>query len=596
MPQMDLHIILVTLILLTALVFLVTETIAVDKTAVGIMVLLALTGILTPGEAVAGFANPAVITVGAMFLLSHGLIRTGAVGLLTEQVLRFSKGQTAVAAILILSASGLLSAFINNTPVVVLFIPVVMGLSCQCDFSPSKLLIPLSFISVLAGTCTLIGTSTNIIVSDLATQSGLPPLTMFELSRVGIPVALVGILFLFLASPRLLPGRTPPVCESDATRASRYLAEFIIPMGSTLVGKTDIVDHAETRLGFQVIEVFRDNEIYDPKRSTISLRAGDTLMVKGSAQDLLDALNRHLVEPVHGEEDLEFGRGLKDDLIIELIIPPLSGLLREKLLSADLFDDADIRIIAIRTRHHHYSYRKIKTVKLKVGDTILVRCPRLKLDKLRAIKDVIVVEDIHHSVPRTDKSLSAALIFAGVVGSATLGLADIMVCALTGVLAMTLTHCLSLKDAYRSLESEVLLLIVATIGLGLAMQKTGATQIYADAFLGLFSGMSPHMVLFGIILLSSICTHVLSNNATAVLLLPIAVSTAHTLGVDPRPFVVGICFGAGACFATPIGYQTHMLVYGPGRYRFSDFLRIGLPLSLIVVVLSSLLVPRVWPF
>ena len=531
-----------------------------------------------------------------MFLLSRGLIRTGAVGVLTEQVLRFSKGQKAVASILILSAAGLLSAFINNTPVVVLFIPVVMGLSCQCDFSPSKLLIPLSYVSILAGTCTLIGTSTNIIVSDLTAQAGFEPLSMFELSRVGIPVALVGILFLFMASPRLLPGRTPPVCESDATKTRRYIAELIITEGSPLVGEERIVEVADTELGLHVIEVFRDNQIYDPKRSPVTIKAGDTLMVKGSAEALVNALNRHFVEPVHGEEDMAFGRGLKDDLIIELIIPPMSGLLREKLVSTQLFDDSDIRIIALRTRHHHYSYRKIKTVKLKVGDTILVRCPRLKLYKLRASKDVIVIEDIHHAVPRTDKAVAAASIFVAVVISATLGLADIMVCALTGVLAMTVTHCLSLKDAYRSLESEVLLLIVATIALGIAMEKTGATQLYAAAFLGLFSDMSPQMILFGIILLSSICTHVLSNNATAVLLLPIAVSTAQTLGVDPRPFIIGICFGAGACFATPIGYQTHMLVYGPGRYRFSDFLKIGLPLSAIVIVMASLLIPYFWPF
>ena len=593
---MDMHIACVTLLIVLTLALLITEKISVDKTAILIMVVLSLSGILTPREAVAGFANPAVVTVAAMFLISRGLIRTGAVGFVTELVLNFSRGSRHIAFVLVLVTVAFASAFINNTPVVVLFIPIVMGLSCDCNFSPSRLLIPLSYISILAGTCTLIGTSTNIIVSDLTAQAGFEPLSMFELSRVGIPVALVGILFLFMASPRLLPGRTPPVCESDATKTRRYIAELIITEGSPLVGEERIVEVADTELGLHVIEVFRDNQIYDPKRSPVTIKAGDTLMVKGSAEALVNALNRHFVEPVHGEEDMAFGRGLKDDLIIELIIPPMSGLLREKLVSTQLFDDSDIRIIALRTRHHHYSYRKIKTVKLKVGDTILVRCPRLKLYKLRASKDVIVIEDIHHAVPRTDKAVAAASIFVAVVISATLGLADIMVCALTGVLAMTVTHCLSLKDAYRSLESEVLLLIVATIALGIAMEKTGATQLYAAAFLGLFSDMSPQMILFGIILLSSICTHVLSNNATAVLLLPIAVSTAQTLGVDPRPFIIGICFGAGACFATPIGYQTHMLVYGPGRYRFSDFLKIGLPLSAIVIVMASLLIPYFWPF
>jgi len=215
---------------------------------------------------------------------------------------------------------------------------------------------------------------------------------------------------------------------------------------------------------------------------------------------------------------------------------------------------------------------------------------------MRNSNDFIVVEDIHHTMINTEKSKMAAIIFLGVVLCASTGLADILVCSLTGVFLMTLTHCVSLKDAYRSLESEVLLLIVGTIALGIAMQKTGATALYANAFLSLFDGMSPNTVLLGIILLSSLCTHILSNNATAVLLLPIAVSTATSLGVDPKPFIIGICFGASACFATPIGYQTNLLVYGPGRYRFSDYIKLGMPLNIMVIGLSALLIPLVWPF
>ena len=590
------QIILVSIILITSLTLLITEKIAVDKTAMGMMVVLALTGVLTPAEAVAGFANPAVITVGAMFLLSYGLIRTGAVGLVSELVLRFSKGKKNNTFVLILLMVALSSGFINNTPVVVLFIPIVMRLSCECDFSPSKILIPLSYVSILAGTCTLIGTSTNIIVSDLSATFGFEPLTMFELSTVGIPIAVIGILFLLVTSPKILPGRTAPVCELDETKSNRYIAELIVTEQSPLVGEKNIIDHAYDHLGLSVIEIFRKNNIFDPSRSPVTIRPKDTLLVKGSADDIVSSLNKQILEPAHGEEDMVFGRSRGDDLIIEVIVPPLSGLLKEKLLSTELQNDPDIRIIAIRTRRHHYSYRKIKTIKLKIGDTILVRCPREKLSKIRNSNDFIVIEDIHHAMIDKEKARMSALIFAGVVLSATFGLANIMVCALTGVFLMTLTRCLSLKDAYRSLEPEVLLLIVGTIALGLAMQKTGATKLYADAFLSLFHGMEPGTVLFGMILLASICTHILSNNATAVLLLPIAITTATSLNVDPRPFIVGICFGASACFATPIGYQTNLLVYGPGRYRFSDFLKLGLLLNIIVIALSSILIPYFWPF
>ncbi len=591
----EIQIWLVSFLLAATLALLVSEKISVEKTAIGIMVALALTGILTPREAVAGFANPAVITVAAMFLISRGLIRTGAVGFATEMVLRFSKGNQAFATLLVFVTVAFASAFINNTPVVVLFIPIVMALSCEYSFSPSKLLIPLSYVSILAGTCTLIGTSTNIIVSDLAATSGYEQLTMFELGRIGVPIAAIGMFFLFVVAPKLLPARTAPVCELDQGKAKRYLAELIVPANSPLIDQGHLVEYCEEALGLSIIEIFRQGHILDPSRSRTSAQPKDILLVKGSAEDLLSCLKKQVLELAHGEEDMTFGGGLKDDLIIELIVPPLSTLLREPLLSTALQHDPDIRIIAIRSRRSHYSSRKIQQVKLKVGDIILVRCPRDKVSKIRNSTDFVIIEDIHHAMIDKEKAGIAASIFSGVVLAASLGLADIMICSLTGVLLMTLTHCFSLKDAYRSLQSEVLLLIVGTIALGLAMQKTGATGLYANLFLNLFQGASPNLVLFGIIVLASICTHVLSNNATAVLLLPIAISTAISLGVDPKPFVIGICFGASACYASPIGYQTNLLVYGPGGYRFSDYIKLGLPLNLLVIGLAAVLIPMAWP-
>ncbi|NDY71376.1 SLC13/DASS family transporter [Desulfobacter hydrogenophilus] len=594
--MMNMPILVVSLILLLTLILLISEKISVDKTAIGIMVLLALTGILTPAQAVAGFANPAVITVGAMFLLSHGLIRTGAVGFLTELVLKFSQGKRQYAFVIILTAVAVLSAFINNTPVVVLFIPIVMALSCECDFSPSKLLIPLSYVSILAGTSTLIGTSTNIIVSDLAYLEGYDQLSMFELSRLGGPIAVMGILFLFLIAPKLMPGRIGPVCELDEGKENKYIAELIVTEKSPLIGEKDITQYADKNLGLDVVELFRNGGIFDPSRQDMTIMPGDILLVKGAAQDMISCLQSKKLSLVHGDENFTFGGKPEDDLIVELIIPPLSSLLREPLISAELQYDSDIRIIAIRSRMSYFSYRKIKKVKLKIGDIILVQCPRNKLDKIRRNSDFVMIEDIHHTIIDKEKARIASGIFAAVVLAATIGLSDIMICALTGVFLMTLTHCLSLKDAYRSLQPEVLLLIIGTLALGLAMQKTGATELYAEAFLNLFHGKGPHIILFAIIFLTSVSSHVLSNNATAVLLLPIAISTAVSLGVDTRPFIIGICFGASACYASPIGYQTNLLVYGPGGYRFSDFIKLGLPLNIIVIVMSGFFIPVFWPF
>ncbi|MCG8619456.1 MAG: SLC13/DASS family transporter, partial [Desulfobacterales bacterium] len=309
---------LVTLILITTLILLVTGKISVDKTAIGILVVLSLTGILTPRETVAGFANPAVITVAAMFLLSRGLMRTGAVSYVTELVLRLSGSNRRYAFIFILATVGLASAFINNTPVVVLFIPIVMGLSCQCNFSPSTLLIPMSYASILFGTCTLIGTSTNLIVSDLATAYGYPPLAMFELGIVGLPIAIVGIVFLLVFSGRLMPRRLGPVCEINETSEKRYLAELIVPEKSPLIGRSDIISHGESELGLGVIEIFRKGNILDPARAEVEIRRDDIILVKGSAEALVACLNKKTLVPALGAENLNFGSGLKDDLIIEL--------------------------------------------------------------------------------------------------------------------------------------------------------------------------------------------------------------------------------------------------------------------------------------
>jgi di/tricarboxylate transporter len=587
---------IVSLILLVALTLLITDRVPVDRTSIGIMVALALSGVLTPQEAVAGFANPAVITVAAMFLISRGLIRTGAVEFVAASVLRFSRGNRMVAVAVILFVVAGASAFINNTPVVVLFIPIVLSLSCEYDMSPSKLLIPVSYASILAGTCTLIGTSTNIIVSDLSAAYGFGKLGMFELASLGVPIALVGLIFILLLSDRMMPGRTAPICELKDREDKRYLAELLVPENSTLIGQEPVAFFESQFTTLVPIEIVRASRIADPFRQHVTMEAQDILLVKGSADDLVAILQSNNVELPHSEDGIEFGPGTENDLIVELIVPPHSSFLRHGLLSTNLGDDPDVHIIAIKSRRLHYTEQKIQNVKLRLGDILLVRCSRKKLEQLRRGNDFIIVEDIHHAIIDKSKVRWALLIFGGVIVATTFGLADIMVCALTGVLLMVITRCFQLRDAYRSLEPDVLLLIVGTIALGNAMAKTGASQLYAESFLDLFKGSEPGLVLAGFILLTSICSQILSNNATAVLLLPIAISTALALGVNPKPFIIGVCFGASACFATPIGYQTNLLVYGPGGYRFSDYLKLGLPLNFLVIAMGALFIPVIWPF
>jgi di/tricarboxylate transporter len=557
---------------------------------------LTISGILAPTEAIAGFANPAVITVAAMFLISKGMIRTGAVAFISQKVIEYSRGRPTLAVFLILIIVGTASAFMNNTPVVVLFIPIILSLSCELDFSPSKFLIPVSYASILAGTCTLIGTSTNIIISDLSAAQGFGSLGMFELSSLGLPIALLGIFFLIFAAPKLMPGIHNPVCELKDSEHRRYLAEFQVPRQSPIIGENPDSYFTEKYPSMEVLELIRYSHVFYPDRDSVKVAPDDLLLVKGSANDLVEILAENQVELTLAEQGMDFGAEQKESLIVELIIPPESSLLGERLISSRLRRDPDIHIIAIKRRELHYAERQVKDVRLKIGDILLARLPESSLERLRGQTDFIIVEDVHHEIVHKRLARRSFLIFGAMIVAASTGLADILVCAMAAALLMILTGCLQLRDAYRAIDGRVLLIIIAMIALSAALEKTGASELYARIFLSLFSGLSPAYVLSGVILLTSISTHVLSNNATAILLLPIAISAAQGLGVDPKPFIIAVCFGASACFASPIGYQTNLLVYGPGGYRFSDYLKLGMPLNLLVLIMGSLFIPLMWPF
>ncbi len=589
-------ILIVSAILVLTLVLLITEKLPVDLTAIGIIVALMVTRILTPGEAVAGFGNPAVVTVGAMFLISRAMIRTGALGFLARHIIAFSRGNARLAMFLVLVIVALASAFVNNTPVVVLFIPIILNLSCEYGLSPSKFLIPVSYASILAGTCTLIGTSTNIIVRDLSILYGYGDIGMFELSALGVPIAIVGIIFLLIASPRLMPGHAVPTCDLDSREDRKYLAEIRISEESPLAGQDPGIAFAEKYPSLEVFEIVRGDHIFYPDRDTVRMQPGDVALVKGIPTDLVAVLQEKAMELPHLDPELNVHTEDPDSLIVEMIVPPQSSLIDRHLMETTLAGDPEVHVIAIKRRQVHYTEQKIRNVRLHVGDILLVRCTRKQLNRMRDRGDVIIVEDIHHQILHKRKAGTALSIFGALIIAASSGLADIMVCALAAVFLLVVTRCLQLQDAYRELRGDVLLIIVATIALGAAMEKTGTSKLYAEAFLGLFSGAGPWMILTALIFLTSLCTHLLSNNATAVLLLPIAISTALGLGVDPKPFIIAVCFGASACFATPIGYKTNLLVYGPGAYRFSDYLKLGLPLNLIVLVMAAMFIPHVWGF
>ncbi len=587
---------IISVILVVVLYLLVTETISVDLTAIGIMVVLVVSGLLTPGEAVSGLANPALVTVTAMFVVSRGLMRTGGVEFLGRQVIKVARKNLTAALTLILLSVGFASAFINNTPIVMLFIPVVMAMCCDLGLSPSKFLIPVSYASILAGTCTLIGTSTNIIVSDLSAQHGYGALSMFELSLVGVPIAVAGLVFLIVAAPRLLPSLANPICQMQDSEHRKYLAELQIRAASQLIGQQPRHAFQERFPALEVIELTSHDRIYYPMRDEKSIEEDDILLVKGSLNDLVAILHEDGVELPSSEKGLTLGAQKDPPIIFELLIAPGSSLLGRRLARTELARDPAINIIAVKRQGARLAEKQIHDVRLKTGDILLVWCSGTKLEELRSERDYLIIEDVYEEIVHKRKAWWAIINFIAMIGTAALGLADIMTCALTAAFLMIVTGCLQMRDAYRALQADVLLLIAGTIALGLAMEKSGASSLYADLFLKLFTDMPTIIVLGGVIVLTSISTQILSNNAAAVLLLPIAISTALGVGADPKPFIIGVCIGASACFASPLGYQTNLMVFGPGGYRFFDYLRLGIPLNLLVVIAGTILIPLIWPF
>jgi len=587
---------LVSLILVATLVLLVGEWMPMDLTALGVMVVLMGTGLLTPGEALAGFSNPAPITVGALFVVSAGLTRTGALDVVSQKIVSMTRGRSSVFLLLSLALCGVLSAFINNTPVVILFISIVMAYCCKHHASPSKFLIPISFMSILAGTCTLIGTSTNIIVSDLGHQMGCRKIDMFELTALGVPIALVGGAFLYFFSSKVLPGHKEPICELQPGDSQRYLSEVLVPVGSPIVGHEPLEALRRDLAQAEVFEVTRGNKVHDPREETLALSEGDRLLIKGSAGDLLELLEEGLVELPEEQGGPTPKPYHRDTMIAELIVPPNSLLVGARLIETDLARDEALHIIGVKRRHERYGWERASRLRLAVGDVLLVQGPQERFRQLGATADVVVVDDVFQIIRWRRRAWIAAAIFTTMVIAASSGTVNILVAALGAAFLMILTGCLRLQTAYRSVDVKVLLLIIGTIALGKALQTTGAADLYAQSFLYLFSDAGPHVVLAGFIMVTSLLSHFLSNNSTAALLVPLALSTALALGVDPRPFLIGICFGASACYATPIGYQTNLLVYEPGGYRFTDYLRLGLPLNLLVGTAAAIFIPYLWPF
>jgi len=585
-------ILFVTLIVIAAIALFASEKFSADIVALMVLGALLVTRLITPTEAISGFSNPATVTVAAMFVLSAGLNRSGALAALGQTLIRHGKTETALLVLVMLGAAAV-SPFINNTAAVAVFLPLVTGAAAARNVSSSRLLIPLSFASQFGGVCTLIGTSTNLLVNSIAEEAGAEGFAMFEFTGLGLIMVAAGFVYFLVAGRWLLPRRRAAQLTENYG-LGEYITELRVLKASPLIGKRVTETHLAEEHDITILEILRgERKIWSPHDEP--LREGDLLLVQGAVKELFKLKNSLglEMEPKFQLKDTKLASQELD--LVEALLAPQSRLAGRTLRGLDFRWHYKIIVLALH-RRGQVVREKLASLRLRAGDALLLLGPKREIERLRDDDNFVLLE------PRRDVTLDlrkapiALGIVATVVLLAAFKVLPIVATALLGCVAMVLTRCLRAEDAYRAIDWKIVMLLAGILPLGLALQKTGATQLLVDHTLGFAQGASPVLALGLIYLTTALLTEFMSNNAAAVLLAPVAISVAAKLGVDPKPFLVAVAFAASTSFATPVGYQTNTMVYNAGGYRFMDFMRVGIPLNLLFWALATYLIPKFWQF
>ncbi len=604
-PALTTDALVVFAIIAVAVVLFVTQPVPLDVTALGVIVALVVLEpwtTISPDDGIVGFANSATITVLMMFVLSEGVRRTGAVQLLAEQLATFAGDDERRQLGSVVGVSGLSAGFVNNTPVVALMIPVADELAQRTNTSPSRLLIPISYASMLGGMLTLIGTSTNLLASGIVARPEYlgRQFTMFEFTALGVLVLVAGSIYLLVATPYLLPERIEPREElTDEFDLASYLTEVVVPEGSPLVGRTVREALSDVEVDLEAVTLVRDTDVFGASIGEKELVAGDVLVVRTGREAVLDVTEVGGLELLArldlGDADLET-RGderAAPQSLAEVIVAPDGGLVGQTLASSNFRERYDATVLAVR-RGPEVVHARMDQRPLRAGDTLLVQTSTEALERLADNRDVIVAGDVTRPTYRRSKLPLALAIVAGVVAIAALEIYPILVTSIAGAVAMVVTGVLEPGEIYGAVDWGVIFLLAGLIPLGLAMERTGAAAFLAGLSVSAAGDLNVIVVLGLFYLFTAVLTELLSNNASVVLMIPVAFDAAVRIGAEPYSFVLAVVFAASTPLLSPVGYQTNLMVYGPGGYEFTDFARVGAPLQLILTVVTTLGIVAIW--
>ncbi len=577
-----------TLIILVGMFILfLRETYPTEVVAIGAVGLLLITGLLPYSDGLAVLSNPAPWTIAAMFIVMGALVRTGSLDRVTRLAESTAKTHPKLAVTLLLGFAALASAFINNTPIVVIMIPIFVQVANILKQSASKLLIPLSYAAIMGGTLTLIGTSTNLLVDGVARSQGLEPFTIFEVTPLGLVVVAWGMIYLALIGRHLLPDRASMATLLGGNRAKmKFFTEVAIPEDSALIGQNVTEVELFTRDGVRLIDVLRGDASLRRNMDGVTLKLGDRVVLRTEMAELLGMQSSKDLRTIDKLSSVE-------TTTVEVLITPGCRMVGRSLGSMRLRRRYGVYPLAAHRRNQNIG-RQLDDLVVQVGDTLLLEGDPADIQRLAADMDMVDVSTPSERPYRREKAPIALLAMAGIVVLAALNLAPILPLAVLAMAVVLIARCIDAEEAFSFVEGRLLALIFAMLAVGAALEHTGAIELLVGSLAPWLENVPPVVLIWTIYFITTLLTELVSNNAIAVIMAPIAIALGQTMGVDPRPLVVAVMIAASACFATPIGYQTNMLVYGPGGYRFTDYLKVGIPLNISLGVVVCLTIHLLW--